>query len=130
MNIQMNEPHGIDICDIQLDYNVIFFYLDLFTIPNSPLNPWTRSMMLLMNILLQLMSITICHSFKISNVNHWFCSPFPLLVGMLKWHVVSKTQSEMNFVFMIGYFSTLGSFVEDFNETSSTSFSLLVHTTY
>jgi hypothetical protein len=68
MNIQMNEPHGIGICDIQLDYYVIFFYLTPFIIPNFPLNPWAGNMMLLMNILLQHMSNTNCHSFFISNV--------------------------------------------------------------
>ncbi len=47
---------------------LFFIYFAPFTIPNSPLNPWTRSMMLLMNIFLQHMSITICRSFLISNV--------------------------------------------------------------
>jgi hypothetical protein len=55
---------------------------------------------------------------------------FSIIGGHVEMTRCLKISKRVNFVFIIGFFSTLGSFVEDFSETSSTSCSFLVHTTY
>jgi hypothetical protein len=105
--------------DCQLNFDVLF------------LNMWNRSMVLLLNLFLQHMSITICHNF----INYFGTSDFvlPVHYWWVCWNDPSfqKLKLESQFYPCNGFpLHAWLSLTINFSKTFSTSCFLVVYTTY